>query len=221
MKTKSTSKDLKIFDHHPTWATETWAFWPKTCSWAAKTCFYGSSRTICKNFFRNNLLFTTFSVFQSTFSGLSGQFFWQVCQNWILGVRRSVRRPIKNFRQRCRNCVLHVQWNFLLEMCFLKTSVFTTFWTVSSSFSAFRQKTPAVISKLAATCPQKHFEEKEMLRNIWTFRSSRTRRTRSWAFWWISFQQGCQNCLFRLKLNKLGNFFSKICCNFSSFFDFE
>ena len=94
MKKKNASKNLKNFDHHLTRRKDSWVFWPKSFSRAAKTRFCGSSWTIWE-IFQNNLHFTSFSVFQSTFSGLLAQFFWQVCQKWILSLRRIVRRPLK------------------------------------------------------------------------------------------------------------------------------
>ena len=94
LKKKNASNNLKNFDHHLTWRMKSWAFWPKSFSRAAKTRFCGSSWTIWE-IFQNNLHFTSFSVFQSTFSGLLAQFFWQVCQKWILSLRRIVRRPLK------------------------------------------------------------------------------------------------------------------------------
>ena len=154
LKKKNASKELKHFDHHLTWRMKSWAFLSKISSRAAKIRFCGSSRTIWKTCFEticNLQLFLSFS----RFLGLSAQIFWQICQKWILGVRRIVRRPIKNFRQRCRNCVLSVQCNFSLDAFFERTQFSPLFSTVSSLFSTFRQKTPAALSKLAATCPQK------------------------------------------------------------------
>ena len=134
LKTKSTSKYLRIFDNHLSWANESWAFWPKTFNWAAKTCFSGSSRTICKKNFQKQFAFYNFFCLSVNFFGTFGTNFLTGLSKLNSRCPQDVRRPIKNFRQRCRNCVLPVQWNFLLDMCFLKKSIFTTFWTVSSSF---------------------------------------------------------------------------------------
>ena len=194
---------------------KSWAFWPKSFSRAAKTRFCGSSWTIWE-IFQNNLHFTSFSVFQSTFSGLLAQFFWQVCQKWILSLRRIVRRPLKKLSaalsKLCSTCrVEHLAWQvFFKEFHFhniLDCELFV--FDIPSKNSSSNFETSSYVSSKNTLRKRKCSEISEL------FDHRRTRRTRSWAFWWTFFQQGCQNCFLRLKLNKLGIFFSKICCNFS------
>ena len=161
LKKKNASKEIKNFYHRLTWRMKSWAFCPKTFSRAAKYRFCGPSPTIWETFFQDNLHFPSLSVFQSTFSGLSAEIFWQVCQFFC---RKYFERPAKFefyvsaglfdvfwifFKKSCQNSILLVQWRLLRGFGFEKKLIFLTFLGLWTFFFEIWQKNFHSVAKTA------------------------------------------------------------------------
>ena len=114
--------------------------------------------------------------------------------------------PVISFWQCCRKCIQLVQWNFLGGF-FETTAISQKSWTLSTFFSAFRQK-------FRQHCPNCHLR---VLRNILKkkssskpeiFRSSSNLENETLGFLVENFQQAFQNWFLQIKW-KILRIFSK------------
>ena len=132
-----------------------------------KLVFPGQVRQSAKIFFRNHLLFTTFSVFQSTFSGLSAQNFRQVCQNRIFSVRRIFRRPGDIFltvlSEMHSTCPVELFWGLFWKNCNV-TKVLDLIISFQCFLKNFRQPCPNCHLRVL-----RNILKEKMVRKTWNF----------------------------------------------------